>query len=52
MIRAEGVQVRTPSGLVHGSKTAIVREIVVNGPDGKPDWKRTAIAREKAAAQN
>ena len=47
--RAESARVETPSGLVLQGKTAEVRKIVVNGADGKIDWKATALARERAA---
>jgi hypothetical protein len=49
--RAEGVVVRTPSGLVHNGKTEEVQKIVVNGVDGKIDWRLTAQARELAASR-
>jgi hypothetical protein len=49
--RAEGVVVRTPSGLVINGKTEEVRKIVVNGADGKIDWKQTALKRELAASR-
>jgi hypothetical protein len=49
--RAEGVVVRTPSGLVINGKTEEVRKIVVNGEDGKIDWRLTAQARELAASR-
>jgi hypothetical protein len=48
--RAEGVVVRTPSGLVINGKTAEVQKIVVNGADGKIDWKATCQKRELAAS--
>jgi hypothetical protein len=48
--RAEGVVVRTPSGLVINGKTEKVQSIVVNGADGKIDWKATAQKRELAAS--
>jgi hypothetical protein len=44
--RAESARVETPSGLVLQGKTAEVQKIVVNGADGKIDWKATAMARE------
>ena len=47
--RAESARVETPSGLVLQGKTAEVQKIVVNGADGKIDWKATAMAREVAA---
>jgi hypothetical protein len=47
--RAESVVVRTPSGLVNNSKTAIVREIVAKDPSGKIDWRKTLVLRERAA---
>ena len=47
--RAESARVETPSGLVLQGKTAEVQKIVVNGADGKIDWKATALARERAA---
>jgi hypothetical protein len=49
--RAEGVVVRTPSGLVINGKTEEVRRIVVNGEDGTVDWRLTAQARELAASR-
>jgi hypothetical protein len=49
--RAEGARVETPSGLVLRGKTEEVQKIVVNGPDGKTDWKATAQARERAASR-
>jgi hypothetical protein len=48
--RAEGVVVRTPSGLVINGKTEKVQSIVVNGADGKIDWKATDQKRELAAS--
>jgi hypothetical protein len=47
--RAESVVVRTPSGLVNNSKTAIVREIVAKDGSGKIDWRKTLVLRERAA---
>jgi len=49
--RAEGACARTPSGLVLRTKTEQIQQIVVNGPDGKTDWKATAQARELAASR-
>jgi hypothetical protein len=49
--RAEGAVVRTPSGLVINGKTEEVQKIVVNGADGKIDWKQTALKRELAASR-
>jgi hypothetical protein len=46
--RAESVVVRTPSGLVNNSKTAIVREIVAKDGSGKIDWRKTLVLRERA----
>jgi hypothetical protein len=49
--RAEGACVRTPSGLILRTKTEEIQKIVVNGADGKVNWKATAQAREIAAAR-
>jgi hypothetical protein len=49
--RAEGARVTTPSGLVLRTKTEEIQKIVVNGADGKIDWKATAQARELAASR-
>jgi hypothetical protein len=49
--RAEGARVETPSGLVLRGKTEEVQKIMVNGADGKIDWRLTAQAREIAAAR-
>ena len=49
--RAEGACVTTPSGLLNRTKTAEIQKIIVNGTDGKIDWKATAQAREVAAAR-
>ena len=49
--RAESARVETPSGLVLRGKTEEVQKIMVNGADGKIDWKATAQAREIAAAR-
>src|SRR6476620_5918320 len=48
--RAESARVETPSGLVLRGKTEVVQKIMMNGADGKIDWKATAQAREIAAA--
>ena len=49
--RAESARVETPSGLIVRGKTEEVQKIMVNGADGKIDWKATAQAREIAAAR-
>jgi hypothetical protein len=49
--RAEGACVRIPSGLILRTKTEEIQKIVVNGADGKVNWKATAQAREIAAAR-
>jgi hypothetical protein len=49
--RAESARVETPSGLIVRGKTEEVQKIMVNGADGKIDWKTTAQARERAAAR-
>ena len=50
--RAESARAETPSGLVLSGKTAEIQSIVVNGEDGKIDWRQTAIKREQAAANH
>jgi hypothetical protein len=49
--RAESARVETPSGLVLRGRTEEVQKIMMNGADGKIDWKATAQAREFAAAR-
>jgi hypothetical protein len=49
--RAESARVETPSGLVVRGKTEEVQKIMVNGADGRIDWKATAQARERTAAR-
>ena len=49
--RAESARVETPSGLIVRGKTEEVQKIMVNGADGKIDWRLTAQARERAAAR-
>jgi hypothetical protein len=50
--RAEGTRAETPSGLFLSGKTAEIQSIVVNGDDGRIDWRQTAIKREQAAANH
>jgi hypothetical protein len=49
--RAESVVVRLPSGLIHNSKTALVREIFSKNADGSINWRKTLVLRERAATQ-
>jgi len=47
--RAESVIAYAASGHPLRVKTDGIQQIVINGPDGKPDWKATAVKRENEA---